>query len=181
MLERTEKLIQTGLSSHEKQFAVKGLELAGSIIEILEVIPDLSSLSKLVILCLDDADIQLKQYAAATVGDLVIVANNYIFPFLPHAIEQLTIAINIVQGPDEEANSFTFATNNAVSSLGEISIYNPDIIAAKIPLILEKLVPIIKRRLKPVQVQHNILAAVGKFGFSNPEVLALKLPDLFFS
>ncbi|CAG9329161.1 unnamed protein product [Blepharisma stoltei] len=181
ILERCERLIQIGLTGHEKQFAMKGLELSGAIIEISETLPNLSSLAQLAVICLNNDDIQLKQYAGANIGDLVILANSYILSLLPQTITQLTNTLQIVQGPDDdEANSFTFATNNSASALGEISIYNPAVISPEIPKILDKLIPIAKKRIKLPQVRENLMAAIGKFGLANPEALAEKLSEIFY-
>jgi len=179
LISRCCRLINLSVNGAEKQFAMKGLELAGAVIESVSCLPDLSELCSLVNQSLQDKDVGVRQYAAATSGDLFIKAQSCVLALIDDFATKLLNCIVLIQASEDISDLYLLATNNAVCSFAELTVQFTQTASPRIPEFLERVIPIAKQHLKIPQVKLNIMQSLGKVGLSNPHALAGALDEVF--
>lgn len=167
------ELILQGLNGDDKQFAVKGLELAGVVIEHSCSL-NAFAIFPLVLQSLDDKDISVRQYASATIGDLIFKDSPGSIDYVALLIPKLISCLQVLEGPDDISSLFSLACNNSACALSEISLKFPKLIENYISQILKLLLDCTQKTSLP-QVKANMMCCVGKFGIANANALATDL------
>lgn len=167
------ELISQGLAGNEKQFAVKALELAGVVIEN-SVQLECTEIFPLLDQCLDEKDISVKQYAAATCGDLVFKKVYKIESCISLFIPKLIRCLCVIEGPDDISSLFSLTCNNSACALAEIALNYPSQVFPFLPEILSLTIDCAKKTHIP-QVKANLFCCVGKFGNVSPDILGKDL------
>jgi transportin-1 len=179
LFNRSCALISLGLSSAERQFAVKGFELAGVIIES-SVSININEILPLLVQSLSDKDVSVKQYASATVGDIVYKKYSEIHGYIQDIIPKLLSCLFVIEGPDDISSLFSLACNNAALALSEISIsYPADVQPYTLGLV--KSIVICGHKTSLPQVKANLMCCLGKLGNNNPEAVASHLNDFLYT
>lgn len=163
-------LISVGLEGNEKQFAVKGLELAGVVIENASNI-EYSPVINLLLTALEEKDVSVRQYAAATVGDILYKKIPLPETTTGQLANKLYSCLVVIEGPDDISNTYSLACNNAACALAELGLTYPDSIFPHVQAIIKVLVDCTHKTQVP-QVKSNLMCSVGKLGNVNPGALA---------
>ncbi|OMJ87741.1 hypothetical protein SteCoe_10484 [Stentor coeruleus] len=197
LLGRCCQLVEIGLSEAEKQFAIKALELAGVIIENSSQL-DLSQLLPLIPPCLDQSDVSLRQYASATIGDIVSKSSPNFENYMENIIPKLYPCLCVLEGPEDISSLFSLACNNAACALGEIAVQYPKVIENKVQIIADKIIECVCKIAAPLaynaqgnnqdfskgthlpQVRANLLCAVGKLGMANSSALGQRITSVLY-
>lgn len=170
------RVLAMSLESEERQFGMKALELAGAVIEIGCPLAEISELIQLVVRCLQDKDVGMRQYAAATFADLIIYHNGSVSPILRNVIPLLMDCISLMpSGPVDITELFVATSNNAICTIGEIAQRNPDILHSFVPNILSVFHNLIDDISNSRQFKGNLISVYGKLGIANPQALNLSL------
>ena len=173
LLNRCCELIIQGLNGPERQFAIKALELAGVLVEVSESLV-IGDLLPLLLQCLDDRDLSMKQYAAATAGDLIFKRAAGVENCVPLLISSLANCLCVIEGPGDISSLFSLASNNAACALSEIAVVYPRSLEAHVPELLRSILDCSGKTLIP-QVKANFICCAGKLGNSSAEALAKEL------
>jgi hypothetical protein len=177
LLSRSCEIILIGLDSSERQFAVKGLELSGVVIENSFDL-DYSPLLPLVLRALDVQDVSVRQYASATVGDLLYKKvpdlQRITTPLMNKLFNCLTIYDN------GEDNSYSLACNNAACALSELGLSYPEAMYPHVKEVL-KVLSDCAHKTNLLQVKCNLVCSIGKLGNVNPVALAENLQSVLFT
>lgn len=172
IFKRCARVLAQSIESEEKQFGMKALELAGAVIEIGCPLSDIVEFSQLVVRCLQDKDVGMRQYAAATFADLIIYHNSSVSNILRSVIPLLMDCISLMPtGPIDITELFVATSNNAICTIGEIAQRNPDILHPFVPNLLTILHNLIDEISNSRQFKGNLISVYGKLGIANPQAL----------
>lgn len=157
--------------STDKEFMVCALDLISGLVEGLGVSVESlvanSNLIGLLFECSKDPAPDVRQSAFALVGDLAKTC----FPHLKPILQSLMQVILNNLYPE-----FVSVCNNASWAMGEIAMKVGPEIKPLVPVLLSKMVPLVKRNLNRGLLE-NIAIAVGRLGFVCPEEVAPHMED----
>jgi len=167
----------------EKQFGVKALELLGACVEsagtTLQPTLEALGLISLTIQCLGDQERAIRQYACATLGDIVATMPDCVGKYGKELVPRLTGCLELLPEGSDVHDTFLSAANNAICTLGEIAIRAPAVIREYIPDILLKAISLWKEPVRLPQFRANVMAAIGKMGVSEPSAVGEYFRDYF--
>lgn len=128
-------------------------------------------LLQLLLFCLKHPDPAVKQSAYALLGDLAVSCFELLLPGLPTFLPDLTNQIEI--SPTSDAIS---VCNNAAWAAGEIATsfqnYDSTEFNKYVPLLIEKLVPILLHPKSVKSLAENAAVTIGRIGLVCPEIVA---------
>lgn len=167
----------------EKQFGVKALELLGACIECVGAAlqPTLEALGliPLVIQCLADQERSMRQYACATLGDIVATMPGCVGTYGKELVPRLVGCLELLPEGSDVHDTFLSAANNAICTLGELAIRTPAVLQEYVPDILLRAISLWKEPVRLPQFRANVMAALGKMGASEPSSIGECFGDYF--
>lgn len=171
------EIISVGLDTSERQFAVKGLELAGVVIETSSNL-DYSAIFPLLLRSLDIQDISVRQYASATVGDLLYKKVRDLHRITTPLMNKLYNCLNIYDSAED--NTYSLACNNAACAIAELGLSYPDAMYPHVKEVISVLSDC-AHKTNVLQVKSNLMCSIGKLGNVNPVALAENLESVLFT
>lgn len=171
------------IEAPEKDFIVTSLDLIDGLVQgfkghSIDLMKQHGAdLMKIVMVCLEDPDDDVRQLSYALLGDLAI-----------HACEE-TIKPNfstIIMWIGSEINGHTYAkypvTSNAIWACGEMVLVVPkEIVQPQVWNISNLLITIINQPDVQLAVLENTAICLGRLGFAGPEIIGPRLPEFIYS
>lgn len=163
--------VDPSIEAPERDFIITALDLIDGLIQGLgskmsELIARAQPpLMEMLIVCFKDPVYEVRQSAFALVGDMTILCYDAVNPYFEGVVKELIPQIDVsdyAAGP---------ACNNAMWSLGELSLRSERRLERYIPEVLQRLVSVLQSNSSSTLLE-NAAIAIGRIGINLPELIS---------
>lgn len=161
----------TGVEPPEKDFVITGLDLVDGLIQGLGghasqlVARSDPPLVEMILMCLQDQVAEVRQSAFALLGDMAMYTYDQVHPYFGRLMKEAIPQIEYGDNANTLGHATTAVCNNAIWSVGEISLKAGREMEKYLPELLQRLASVLTTPAVP-SVLENAAICIGRLGLS---------------
>lgn len=178
-----EAAVKTGQERPAKDTVIVSLDFVSGMIEGLKqsIAPLIanSRLMEILWTCCQDESMDVRQSAFGVVGDLArsgLCPHQHLLSFVPVLIENMNPEAKSLYS----RSTVISVCNNATWATGEIAVQVKDQIRQFVPVILQRLIPVMKNDKLHISLLENTAICIGRLSLVCPNDVAVALEDATF-